>query len=523
MQFKLNETTAQRIVKLAILYGQGGSLTHSVNLMIGELYSQHYDQYNNLRTSKKTSSDDCKATKQTPSKREDTMTRNKTCTICGNRFNTERSTAKYCSPTCKDASTNKTRNTRKAATIARRKTKLPDNDEWRYIAGQCKRAGTVEILHGSSADDLSALFALMKSKHKTYGGDYWHLCHIAPVSGLHSVGLLNVRNLFIGQGSLNQRAGSTDHGCGESISRTSLQARWRVEAQSSYSAILSMIVTYLGATLDKHLETHPVKVSERLTLTRWISEHEDGWERSELNSLSVAELRQIKHDIRNPLDEDGNKLPMFSLKALRQRSHIVLNNECKRLLQALNDSEHRKRIEFGYHLTVISSTLLSIYGDDGYESIFSKPDATIYKPVDMNQWLMPDEFKDWVATTTFDILSGKPLSLCETKEKVRTFIHCNQWQATYTASQPLLVAFGTMANESFIDDSTVIESPSWYAEQYLNFENQCTLIQQSMLSLGVLGTGSMSNSGVQQPSNDDVFNYWEQNSKQDGSFYICPF
>jgi hypothetical protein len=120
-----------------------------------------------------------------------------------------------------------------------------------YIIKQCRRAGTVKILEGFTADDFVTLRELLTLRDKAQPSSSdadkarypWNICHIASVQ---SGGTIHPDNLFVGDERRN-KSHKEDLSVGCRISGGA-EPRWKVSGDTVRSEVQDKIIRYL-----KHL------------------------------------------------------------------------------------------------------------------------------------------------------------------------------------------------------------------------------------------------------------------------------
>lgn len=213
-------------------------------------------------------------------------TRRPTCKHCKKRFTTSNKTAMFCSRECKQANANS-------------KVKKDPMDKamkcafFYYLARECMRAGTLEILRGHTVETLSALHELYKAnmRYNGYGdrNDY-ELSHIAPVKGHAFIGLLFADNLVSAPKTLNRSHGTKYFGHGASISRATLDTKHAVDKEiEKESDVVARVLAYIGKTnILETIKACKIKPTQRCQLTQWIANHYD-----ESNPEHVAALPSV--------------------------------------------------------------------------------------------------------------------------------------------------------------------------------------------------------------------------------------
>ena len=226
-------------------------------------------------------------TPQTKTVVKTSATRRPTCKHCKNRFTTSNKTAMFCSRECKQDNANA-------------KVKKDPMDKamkcafFYYLARECMRAGTLEILRGHTVETLSALHSLYKANmvYNGYGdvNDY-ELSHIAPVKGHAFVGLLFADNLVSAPKTLNRSHGTKYFGYGASIGRATLDTKHAVSKElEEESEVVTRVLAYIGkTTILETIKACKIKPTQRCQLTQWIANHYD-----ESNPDHVAALPDVE-------------------------------------------------------------------------------------------------------------------------------------------------------------------------------------------------------------------------------------
>lgn len=295
--------------------------------------------------------------------KQSTKTRRPTCQnpACKKRFTTAVATAKYCSTKCGDA----TRNSRKRVDPLEKALK---SAFFYYIAGECLRAHTLEILQGHTLKSLCELHEVYKSNMKWngYGGsNAYELSHIAPVKGHDGVGMLFAENLVSAPKALNRAHGNKHYGFGKFISRLTLNSKHSVDKRwNTPSEVVQMVINYLGKELVLAvIKACKIKPAQRSQLVEWIlARYDPGNPRhlialGDLSQVHDLKTQQLKHVKAAMLDEEAGEY--FASPAAH--SAIVLRDELTRL------SAYRPELEvYAYALDEALSTQAGDY------SLFSK-------------------------------------------------------------------------------------------------------------------------------------------------------
>lgn len=196
---------------------------------------------------------------------------NKQCHQCNTSFEKNSSqwkNKKYCSDKCRKVAHRKKKSL--LSRTEKRRANMPQNEEFIYIAKQCIRAGTVQILSYHSTASFTSLMELIKNRPN---GNV-HLCHVSPVKGKHTIGRLHTENLFYAGAYQNSKFGNKSFNQGLSIKKSDLESQWQISKQESINEILLKIEKFLGAIISEYLEKAPVRKSKRYQMAERIVELE---------------------------------------------------------------------------------------------------------------------------------------------------------------------------------------------------------------------------------------------------------
>ncbi|SIQ91404.1 hypothetical protein [Aquipseudomonas alcaligenes] len=342
-----------------------------------------------------------------------TVERVYTCSVCTTEYTTTRySKTHYCSPSCRS----KARNNK---TASRRIEKLPVSDSWLWVARECHRAGTVEILKDV---DLEQLFEVYNRRFKCYGWDSenktskFHLCHIAPVSGKHSIGLLHHENLFIGGSLANQVHGTKEYeGVGKSIPRSSLLDKWRVGSKDSHRAILSKVQKYLGNKLVEYAKKNPIKKAQRFVLAERISKLKN-------NILPLDQLEKMGTQALMKLEAELLQKDVFSIKLIAKRSLVVYQEELERF--STYDTDKQSDYLFMSDAVRVVAQLLSQENESGLSSITAHKFRWYYEftPLQLKPNKDLSKLRDFISFTAFSLLQGAELDKSLVKNTLNAYI-----------------------------------------------------------------------------------------------------
>lgn len=130
--------------------------------------------------------------------------KNKYCDYCGKTI--ERGSSQYCNKKyCNDSHRQMGRRRKKGIRPrqVQRLKNLPVNNEWLYIARECKRARSVQVMSLHTVGSLLQLVQIIANHPK----GNMEINHVCPVNGTERLGLLHPLNLFYGGSAQNKKFG----------------------------------------------------------------------------------------------------------------------------------------------------------------------------------------------------------------------------------------------------------------------------------------------------------------------------
>jgi hypothetical protein len=255
------------------------------------------------------------------------------CEHCQATFKTESKTKKYCSVKCSDASRAKryyNKKTGKKDTTDKRYAakikKLANTAFGRYLVSECIRAGTVQILSDSTADDLIQLAYLHRLRSRYSGYEegkptgFFHLSHIWPARVVDKkLGCLHHLNLVISPAKFNlQHKGSPAiDSAGKYLNTESLLHEYSVRSNATPEAIFKKIRRLLGKSWTSFVTALTIQTNQREQLLKKLTKA--GLKPSD--SLSLAELKTLA---------DGRGIGYFAANFAPTDPEEVLLNELER-------------------------------------------------------------------------------------------------------------------------------------------------------------------------------------------------
>lgn len=280
------------------------------------------------------------------------MLRKQACKYCAGLFQPLRVGHIYCSDTCRKLKFKAKKASETKKKLSRRLEKklgiLSASAFGKFLVREIRRAGTVQILHGHTAASLADLVSLKRSCTSAAGfkdgeslGAY-ELSHIYPVGNSKSkhIGLLSPKNLTIAPKEFNRKHSTKLPSCGylgESIPRSTLNAKWGIRDNSSSQEILALARKFIGADFDTWLKKHNITLTQKQGLIRSLKKA--GYHEERLRDLNLKELQAIAND------ED---VGYFHMTASPAEINMVLMDELNRLkignplLTALEYLEHEE-------------------------------------------------------------------------------------------------------------------------------------------------------------------------------------
>ncbi|QKE63234.1 hypothetical protein HNE05_07635 [Aquipseudomonas campi] len=252
----------------------------------------------------------------------------KLCKNCLQPFQYKRKTAEFCKEYCKKSNKAK----RLKAQQEKRLYRAETSAFFYYLADECRRAGTVEVLP-ATLEDFQALHAVYKYRLKAnnYGRDSeYSICHIFPVQHPFLIGTITADNLVVSYSKLNSKYSNTAFaGAGRSISRLSLLPKWRTSEEQPKKEVIKMIVEYLGADfVEKMQQLLKLQPAQRQQVFDWLIAHAD--ERipsvEKLEALTTQELSKLKALV------SGKESGSFAYSDWQEYG-AVFGHELRRLVQ----------------------------------------------------------------------------------------------------------------------------------------------------------------------------------------------
>ncbi len=229
------------------------------------------------------------------------------CRHCGGQFRPVRIGHLYCSDTCRKLAF-KSKNRAKTQAKKNRRLleklkKLANSAFGLYLIKEIRRAGTVEILQGHTAESLVSLVSLRR-RCTALGGyedgealSYYELSHIYPVNGKERLGLLNPANLAITSKTFNRKHGTklpVEGYLGSSTPRASLLIQWKVADSLDSLEVLKLARKYIGEEFDIWLKKHLINLTQKGAILKKLKDA--GYDHDVLKTMRLKELKAIAND-----------------------------------------------------------------------------------------------------------------------------------------------------------------------------------------------------------------------------------
>lgn len=318
---------------------------------------------------------------------------------------------KYCSTRCRKSSYRKKKTT--LSRIDRRKANLLQNDEVLYLLSQCRRGGTVQVLHGHNLDSFTKTMDLIKNRPL---GDI-HLCHIFPVKGKVAIGLLHYLNLFYAGAHQNRLFGNAHFAGGLSIDTSDLAEQWTVRPSMSNNDILLLIEEYLQDIIPMYIERNPVLKSRKANLIENISALDCSTSQEKLYQYSYSKLDAIWSKISHA----QSKLP----KLKNESKYIVYMDSLSRLI-SYNTKNKKTLVAVRLLMAIVYRALNKEQKSKTYNKWFNVCYCylipTRYGNVKLRDSENWSALKDMMYNTAFAALQGKVIDMEKFRKKVWEYI-----------------------------------------------------------------------------------------------------
>lgn len=195
--------------------------------------------------------------------------------LCLSQFGTNRKHTKTCSPKCRQVVSRQ----REDKQDKKRLRKFTTSAFAHYLADQCKRAGTLEIIP-KKIGQLVELCEVYKYSLRANG--YGHsrrfsICHIQPVKSATHIGTLFPQNIVVSTTADNVQFKNKSHaGFGHRILKARLSPSLRIDEKLSNGKVIKELVSYLGEAVVCELAVKcKLQSSQKQQLIDWLRAQND--------------------------------------------------------------------------------------------------------------------------------------------------------------------------------------------------------------------------------------------------------
>ena len=292
----------------------------------------------------------------TPTAKTKPVRKTKRCKnpACKKPFTTSSAKREYCTTHCQQSLNASKRKSTRVNNASR-------SAFFYYLVKECKRAGTLLILHGHTPESLTELHAVYKQSFRVnqYGDvNHFQLSHIAAVKGKNTLGLLHSENLVISPTELNKAHGVKHYGHGKSISRTNIDPRHSVDSDEAEGAVLDRVIAYLGEdVVAATVRLAGIKPTDRQKNLAWLRDNLDAMNPEHsahidnIESMKGKQLKELRAELEHMLvREFGVKRSAhsaFGVLRLELDRHVEYRPELQELsdrLLAVNESKGHREV-----------------------------------------------------------------------------------------------------------------------------------------------------------------------------------
>nr|WP_294971563.1 hypothetical protein [uncultured Pseudomonas sp.] len=271
-----------------------------------------------------------------------TAKRQITCQSCRKRFRTTNARKKFCSVACQQNA----HNTRRRVDLTERALK---SKFFLYLALECKRAGTYQILSNHTLESMIELYKVYLLRHSVTGwstNDNFSVCHIVPVKDKFFLGLLHPQNVVVAPSDMNRNHGTKYFGHGLGLPRNMIKSKHSINEFESLRAVREGVIKFLGrdlvVALVKECKIKPSKFNQDKA---WIEARIDSSNPAHVDIAlrlykvkSGKDMGELRREFKALLEGDEYVAGSgFSLKTERFGSTVVLLQEFVRMAQYRED------------------------------------------------------------------------------------------------------------------------------------------------------------------------------------------
>lgn len=215
-----------------------------------------------------------------------------------------------------------------------------------YLARECKRAQTLQVLTGHTAESIVALYEVWKFSFRAnqYGERRdFELSHIASVESPTTLGLLCAENLCVSPKSLNKAHGTQYYGHGKKISRSSILPKHHIYSGEPEGEVLDRVIAYLGEQLvDDVVRIAKLQPSQRSKHLDWLSDNLDPANPEHrkhiaalpaMSTVAMSTLKsQLQDKVASTFTVKGYAFTAFDVLSIELERHVQYRPELQDVL-----------------------------------------------------------------------------------------------------------------------------------------------------------------------------------------------
>ncbi|WP_138943024.1 hypothetical protein [Pseudomonas sp. S9] len=249
----------------------------------------------------------------------------KNCPTCKGKFHPARATVKYCSASCKKTAANKRQ--AKKQEVGFQTTAFGS-----WLVGQCRRAGTVQILQGFDINDLYKVWARCRKANgfnvsEDDPSPKFEISHIAPVTAVGAIGTLHPNNLVIAPAYYNRsRCNNWDNKSGVWLRPIDLLPTWKVYPELTAKEVAEKIVKFNPVGFSALVSNVKLAASFRVKMINTLMKT-GLFQLRQLQAQPYESLVALYEVLQTTKQTEGKKIYRLD----RLTSFEVYQSECQRL------------------------------------------------------------------------------------------------------------------------------------------------------------------------------------------------
>ena len=282
-----------------------------------------------------------------------------------------------------------------------------------YLIQECRRAETVQILTGHTLKSFTKTMDFIKNKP---GGGI-EICHIAPVRGKNSRGLLHYKNLFYGGWYQNRSFGSNYHSGGLRIERSQLVKKWAVDENMNNNTVLRKVEAFLGNVVERYIDATYLGKSKKRPYINEILKIDPDRDIAYLNHQRIKNLAELLAELR----ESG----VSGCGSGSESKYIVYIDELTRFISYGGD---RARTLRKLRTLMIAGyvALEKIKNSQTHNENFHEVYGSLIKPKYISAALQNSdewsEFKDFIYKAAFIALQGGHIDIKNFRSEFKLYL-----------------------------------------------------------------------------------------------------